>query len=132
MRVLSALAVALGLLVGQRLYAQQPADDTVGVPALLDLIVTDKGGREVTTLTAADFVASENGAPLTIRGVRFVRATGSQPLPVSLTGGTEAEASAGGDARIFAFFLDEYHVTPGPAADRARDALVQFVRHSLG
>jgi VWFA-related protein len=129
--VISALAVALGLLAGP-LYAQSLADDTLAVPALLDLIVTDARGREVTTLTPADFTVSENGAPLTIRDVRFVRATGSQPLQVPLGAGTEAETRAGGDARVFAFFLDEFHVTPGPAADRARDALMHFVRESLG
>ncbi len=81
-------------------------------PLLLDVIATDARGADVTTLTAADFGVTEDGTPVTVRDLRFIRPTAA----------TEA------DARVFAFFLDDFHVTPGPGADRARDALVQFVR----
>jgi VWFA-related protein len=117
------LAVALGLLV------PQAPDERAAVPALLDVLVSDARGREVSTLTAADFAVSEDGVPLTIRNARFVRVNGSEPPAAP---DATAPTNPSGDARVVAIYLDEFHVTAGPAANRARDALVHFVRDSLG
>jgi VWFA-related protein len=77
-------------------------------PAEIDAVVLDAGGRRLDNLAVEDFVLTEGGTPLAIDSVRFVA---SEP-------------------RLFGFFLDEYHVTPGEAADRARRTLARFVeRH---
>src|SRR6266850_1636958 len=52
----------------------------------------------------------EDGALRTLDGAPFTRAQG---------------------ARRFAIFLDEYHISPGAAADRVREALTRFVDRAL-
>ena len=86
-------------------------------PAVLDAIVEDARGRAVDTLGPTDFSVTERDRPLTIDAVRFVRPSDADRDPAA--------------ARLFAIFLDEFHVTPGPGADRVRDALIRFVQEDL-
>ncbi len=105
-----------------------------GSPVTIDVVVTDSQGRSVATLQAGDFSVDEQGTPQPIVSVRFVKTT---PPSVSSDGmavySREDERREAGrdDVRLFAIFLDEFHVAAGPGADRARDALARFVREVL-
>jgi VWFA-related protein len=61
----------------------------------------DSRGVVVPKLTARDFEVLDSGKPVAIDQARFVS----------------------GDPRFIAIYLDEYHVSPGASADRARAAL---------
>lgn len=114
-----AFALALSLGVGVPVQAAAPPGT-----AVIDVLVTDAHGRPVETLTAADFSVEESGVPLVVESARFVRAASPPASPAD-------ESAIDATSRLFGIVLDEYHVTPGPAADRVRDALVQFVRQDL-
>lgn len=86
----------------------------------IDVLVTDPRGRGVADLTAADFELREEGTAQAIEQLRFVHAEGAPGEP-------------GHDApRVFAVFLDEYHVSRGGNADRARAAVAQFIDREVG
>lgn len=76
---------------------------------VIDALVADARGRSVETLKASDFELSEDGAPRSVDDVRFVR----------------------DQARLFAIYLDEYHVASGAASERVRAALTAFLDTSL-
>lgn len=86
----------------------------------VDVVASDVGGRAVENLTPSDFELAEDGVVQTIDSVRFVKTNADT---------TEDENAPGG---LFAFFLDEYHVSAGSSAERARRALTEFVDHDLG
>ena len=52
-------------------------------------------------------------------------------LPLIQSAADERQAAVQDDARLFAIFLDEYHVTSGANTDRVRDALLRFVDRDL-
>jgi VWFA-related protein len=100
----------------------------------VDAIVTDKQGNPIGDLTAGDFEILEDGKPQTIEQFRFVRVDGSAPAETQgriRTRGDEERAAANDDARIFVFFLDDYHVRLGNSM-AARKPLVDFIQTSLG
>jgi VWFA-related protein len=100
----------------------------------VDAIVTDKQGNPVGDLKATDFEVLEDGKPQTIEQFRFVRVDGSAPPETQgriRTRADEERAAANDDARIFVFFLDDYHVRLGNSM-AARKPLIDFVQTSLG
>ncbi len=109
-------------------------------PVRLDVVVTDSRGRIVTDLRRGDFEIFEGDVQRPVEDARFVPAvppapasgtTARQSLQEIATRRDEQEAAAEDGARLFGIFLDEYHVTSGGGAGRARDELAAFVR-SLG
>jgi VWFA-related protein len=119
----------------------EPADPVSGVRTVhLDAIATDARGRTVADLKADEIQILENGAPLPIEAVRFVRlvkavdgrgsetTAGAEPIQSSAE---EQRAAAAGAGRLVAIFLDDYHVDAGAAA-ATRDALTAFVKQELG
>jgi VWFA-related protein len=130
MRTVLALVLAAGL-----------ADQAVPGPTQpelvrIDAVVSDPRGRTVDNLHAEDFQILEDGAPSAVDSVQFVKADGSYPpgeaiLPVQSSVDEKAEA-ARGDTRLFAIFLDEYHVVSGEGVERAREAVRRFVERDLG
>ena len=100
----------------------------------VDAIVTDKQGTPIGDLKATDFEILEDGKPQTIEQFRFVRIDGSTPseTPSRIrTRDDEQRAASNDDARIFVFFLDDYHVRLGNSM-AARKPLVEFIQTSLG
>jgi VWFA-related protein len=101
----------------------------------VDVIASDTRGRGVDNLKTSDFQILENGASQTIEDLRFVKIDAAAPddelPPVRSEFDEQAEASRPG-ARLFAIYLDEYHVSAGEATDRARAALLRFVDRELG
>jgi VWFA-related protein len=100
----------------------------------VDAIVTDKQGNPVGDLKQTDFEVLEDGKPQTIEQFRFVKVDGTAPpeTPAPIrTRADEERAAANDDARIFVFFLDDYHVRLGNSM-AARKPLAEFVQNSLG
>lgn len=127
------LAAALALAASQQPDAAAiPPPDTL---VRIDAFVVDARDRTLDNLKASDFELREDGALQSIEAVRFVRAdtaaqTGETLTPITSEADEQREASRAG-ARLFAIYLDEYHVGPD-AADRVREGLLQFIDRSLG
>jgi VWFA-related protein len=76
----------------------------------IDVIAADGRGRSVENLNAADFELRDDGTIRPVEGARLIK----------------------DDARLFAIYLDEYHVTAGAATARVREALARFIERDLG
>jgi len=126
----AALAVAAG--IGQPApQSSIPASPpSPGRLVTVDVTVTDARGRTLIDLKPADFELREGSVPLPLDSVRLVRvAPSSQAEPaMRIQSAADERLAAGQDqARLFAIFLDEYHVGSGAETDRVRDALTRFV-----
>ena len=96
----------------------------------IDVIVTDARGRAVDDLKPADFELREDGAPLPIEAVRLVRVAADRRPSAPAAHSVRRRRAAGrgqDEARLFAIFLDEYHVSAGAETERVREALTRFV-----
>src|SRR6202163_1748675 len=140
-----ALIAALALVtlapgVARRATPRERADTSSLAPSAqrvvrVDVIATDGRGRAVENLKLADFELREDGAPQAIEEAHFFKvdkagATDDQALPIQSDADERTEA-ARPNTRLFAVFLDEYHVS---AADsmRTRAALGRFIDDTLG
>jgi VWFA-related protein len=104
--------------------------------ARLDVVAEDRAGRTIEKLTVDDFEVIENGARKEIAAVTFVKGDGAVPAgeaaqPIDSPADEQAEAAKDG-TRIFAIFLDEYHVAAGESAAQARRLLLDFLNRTLG
>ncbi|MEO8260537.1 MAG: VWA domain-containing protein [Acidobacteriota bacterium] len=101
----------------------------------VDVIATDAGGRSVGSLQPGDFEISEDGTPRSIDEARFIRIDNSLPSEDDAgpeqSEASERAAAARPNTRLFAIFLDEYHVGAANSG-RVRDALTRFVDETLG
>ena len=106
------------------------APDDAGVR--IDAVVTDAKGLPVIDLEPADFELVENGArrPLASVELRTLPAVPSDATAIR-TDADEERAARQPGTRLFAIFLDEFHVTAGPSGDRIRAALHRFVDEQL-
>ena len=115
--------------------AQQPASQassTQVAAVRIDAIVTDSNGRPILDLRPSDFELIENGVSRPIQGaqLRTLPKDAIPAAPVPSDADQEQIAKQPG-TRVFAFFLDEFHVTPGPGVDRARAAINEFIDQNL-
>jgi len=107
--------------------------DSESAPArlvTLDVIAADARGRTVDDLKAGDFELREDGALLPIEAVRLVRvaaAARTDPPAAVQNAADERQAAVTDDARLFAIFLDEYHVAGGANTDHVRETLLRFL-----
>src|SRR5262249_44672624 len=72
----------------------------------------------------------EDGALLPLESVRLVRSAQSDQASQAIAihnAADEKQAATRDDSRLFAIFLDDYHVQSGANADRVRDALFAFL-----
>jgi VWFA-related protein len=112
---------------------QQPTFRTGVNFVRVDAIVTDRQGNPVADLKQADFEVLEDGKAQTIESFRFIKVDGTAPVETVSrirTRADEERAAANEDARIFVFFLDDYHVRLGNSM-AARKPLVDFVQNYL-
>jgi VWFA-related protein len=103
----------------------------------VDVIVTDSSGNPVGDLTAEDFEVVEDGRLQKIETFKLVQLDGGRvaaaveaPRPIRSDFDEEAEA-ARDDVRLFAIFLDDYHVRRGSSM-AVRKQLADFVATQLG
>lgn len=117
--------------------AQTPAGDArpaaAAVPVRIDVVVTDPQGRPILNLSPSDFEVIENGAqraPAAIELRTLVRTGAVEASPIDSAADEERAAQQAG-ARVFAFFLDEFHVGAGADSERVRETLARFVDEQL-
>jgi VWFA-related protein len=133
---LTAVAAALACALSAGPHAQPSASAADTAPAghlvHLDVFATDGRGRTIDDLKPGDFELREEGAPQQLQSVTFVREPARDASTrVAIQSVEDERAAAAGGARLFAIFLDEYHVTSGISTDRAREAVAQFVETAL-
>ncbi|MCU1385442.1 MAG: hypothetical protein JWL71_4139 [Acidobacteria bacterium] len=127
------LAVAALLMVAQAATGTPPATDGERL-VTVDVAVTDARGRVLTDLKPSDFELREGSGLLPLESVRLVRASagaGAEPQATIQSAADERTAAGQDEARLFAIFLDEYHVADGAETDRVRDTLTRFVDHDV-
>jgi VWFA-related protein len=126
---------------------QQPPPDQPQPPPVfrgginfvrVDVIVSDnKSGVQIADLKESDFDITEDGKPQKIEAFRFIKLDGGvsgaikeAPREIRTDYDEEMEA-AREDVRLFAIFLDDYHVRRGTSM-AVRNQLAQFVETQLG
>ena len=94
----------------------------------IDAVVTDRNGKPILNLAPSEFEVVENGVLQRLNAVELHRSSssGAALAPIESVEGEERAARQPG-TRVFAFLLDEFHVTRGPTSDRVRDSLLQFI-----
>src|SRR6266550_8399134 len=121
--------------------AQQPAQPSfrTGINYVrVDVIVSDKNGANVANLKQSDFEITEDGKPQTIENFKFIKLDGgiasslAEGTPRAIRTDADEEQEAGrDDVRLFAIFLDDYHVRKENSL-RVRAPLEKFVQTQLG
>jgi VWFA-related protein len=101
----------------------------------VDVIVTDRRGNPITDLTPEDFEVFEDGKPQEVDSFRLVEfgalAQIDDPPAREIRSSFDLESEAAReDVRLFAIFLDDYHVRRG-ASMRVREPLINFIRNQL-
>jgi VWFA-related protein len=102
----------------------------------VDVIVTDsKTGQPVADLKQSDFQVTENGAAQTVETFKLIKLDGGvtspdRPRAIQTDSDEESEA-ARDDVRLFAIFLDDYHVRRGTSVT-VREPIAQFISTQLG
>lgn len=120
--------------------AQQPAapDQPVfraGIDTVrVDVIVTDNTGNPVTDLQLRDFAIEEDGKPQKPDTFRLIKID-TETVPAYAQRGLrtrndEETAAANENSRIFAFFLDDYHVMRDSSM-AMRKPVIDFIAHQL-
>ena len=98
---------------------------------MVDVSVTDKQGKPVTDLTAADFEIKENNKPQTVETFKYVgiddTPIDASTVPEIVSMSDQERETAQDDRRIIVIFLDDYH-THLTASMRIRGQLAAFVR----
>jgi VWFA-related protein len=103
----------------------------------VDVIVSDRNGTNVADLKQSDFEVTEDGKPQSVETFKFIKLDGgSLPSPdgpprAIRTDADEESEAAKDDVRLFAIFLDDYHVRKENSL-RVRAPLEQFVQTYLG
>lgn len=103
----------------------------------VDVIVTDRSGNPVGDLKPEDFEITEQGQQQTIETFKLIELDGGRsngrndpPREIRTDYDEETEASRD-DVRLFAIFLDDYHVRR-ESAMMMRDQIARFVDTQLG
>jgi VWFA-related protein len=130
--LLLALAVPVGFSASRAPI--QPAADDHAAPVRLDVIVSNRQGHLVFGLRPSDFELLEDGSPrpistLEVRTIPLVSRADTSPIE---SASDEQRAAGQPGTRVFAFFLDEFHVSPGASAERARDVVAHFIDEKVG
>ena len=116
----------------------QPPSFRTGINFVrVDVIVSDRQGNAVADLQTGDFEVSEDNKPQKIETFKLVKLDGGsaaagieRPRAIRTDYDEETEA-AKDDVRLFAVFLDDYHVRKG-ASLFVREPLARFVGQQLG
>lgn len=107
---------------------QAPAPDRP-VTVHVNAIVMDRLGHPVPHLKSSDFALEIDGVARKIDAVAPHATADTADPQLGHRHSNRAALPAG--ARAFALLLDEFHVPPGAATDRVRDALTRFVDERL-
>jgi VWFA-related protein len=97
----------------------------------VDVIVSDKQGEVVQNLQQNDFEVFEDGKPQAVESFKLIKIDGNPPPDAEppraiRTAFDEEREAARDDVRLFAIFLDDYHVRRGTSMS-VRDPLIRFI-----
>ena len=116
-----------------RATPQRPTFRSGVATVRVDVSVTGRKGAVVDGLSAADFILEEDGVAQTIDTCQFIALTGErltdreESLEIRSPEHAEAEA-ARDDVRLFALFLDDYHIDKLPQITLPlRRGLTEFI-----
>jgi VWFA-related protein len=144
----SSLAAALIALAATHpvVQAQKPPDPAADAPSAstpsapssdsrtvrVEAIVTDKQGKPIVTLRAADFAVLENGVAQKIESAVLMTKVAAPTTPEPIASAADAERAAREPGtRVIAVYLDEFHVRSGESTERVRYALSRFIEEQL-
>ena len=101
----------------------------------VDVIVSDKQGNPIHDLRQEDFEVTEDGKPQTVQTFKLINVTqdagiGTEPPREVRNTIEEQSEAARDDVRLFAIFLDDYHVRLENSM-RAREHIARFVENQL-
>src|SRR5919202_7106075 len=103
----------------------------------VDVIITDKNGNQLADLQPSDFEVLEDNKPQKIETFKLVKLDGGRmeaakepPKQIRSDYDEESEA-ARDDVRLFAIFLDDYHVRKG-ASLSVRNPITRFLDTQIG
>lgn len=112
---------------------QQPIFRAGAELVRVDVSVTGRNDQPVTDLQASDFVVTEDDVPQTVETVQFIQLDGrrredtGEALDIRGTSQALVEA-AKEDVRLFAIFLDDYHIDRHPSITLPlRESLKSFI-----
>src|SRR5262245_41530492 len=118
--------------------AQQTPTFRTGINFVrVDVIANDRSGNTVADLQQADFDITEDGKPQKIETFKMMQLDGGLmpgpdgPPRVIRTDADEETEAARDDVRLFAIFLDDYHVRSTTSL-RVREDVARFVETQLG
>jgi VWFA-related protein len=118
--------------------AAQPPVFRAGINYVrVDVIISDKNGNPVADLQPSDFDVSEDGKPQKIDTFKLVKLDGGtaesmKEPPKEIRNDYDEEMEAArDDVRLFAIFLDDYHVRRG-ASMAVRGQLARFIDTQIG
>jgi VWFA-related protein len=115
---------------------QQPTTIRRGINYVsVDVIVTDKDGKQVLDLTQNDFTVAEDGKPQTIDNFSVVKIDALETMqsgpPRQIRDDLDEEREAARpDVRLFVILLDDYHVQRGNDL-AVRKPLIEFIQNQL-
>ena len=99
----------------------------------VDVIATDNKGNPILDLKPEDLTVTEDGKPQAIESFKLIkvddRKETTPPREIRTSFDEESEAQRE-DVRLFAIFLDDYHVRRG-ASMYARQPLMRFLQNQL-
>ncbi|MEO5739795.1 MAG: VWA domain-containing protein [Vicinamibacterales bacterium] len=101
----------------------------------VDVIVNDRQGNPVNDLKAEDFEVTEDGKPQSIQTFKLINVSddtgvGTDPPREVRNPIEEQTEAARDDVRLFAIFLDDYHVRLENSM-RAREPIARFVENQM-
>jgi VWFA-related protein len=128
------LVLVLILTVGLAAQEQKPPVFRAGTDLVrVDVTVTQRGDEPVTDLKMEDFEVTEDDVPQAVETLKFVQVDGTrqsdldEPLEIRSKEHALLEA-ARDDVRLFAIFLDDYHISKRPEITMPlREVLTRFV-----
>jgi VWFA-related protein len=138
LRPAALILVLLGVALAGEPQESRPAAGTSTFPSAVglvrvDVVVTDKQGRAVSDLSAADFALSEDGVPQSINSfesVSVAEAPDDETSPARPFASTNV-GPAPRRVRTFVIVFDDMHLTPNQAF-RAKGAVAEFLRKATG
>ena len=99
----------------------------------VDVIATDSRGNPILDLKPEDLAVTEDGKPQAIESFKLIKVTDRKdttpPREIRTSFDEESEAQRE-DVRLFAIFLDDYHVRRG-ASMYARQPIMRFLQNQL-
>jgi VWFA-related protein len=117
--------------------AQQPVFRAGVNFVRVDVIVTDRSGNPINDLKPEDFEVTEEGRPQKVETFKLIALDGglipgpNGPPRQIRTDTDEEDEAARDDVRLFAIFLDDYHVRRETSM-AAREPIARFVETQLG